>query len=205
MLRSWMPGYDIIEPYENAIPETFSREYQKMIDSRACGDVQPPILQVRDYLNWGASFIKLFINEPDNVKGAKYAEPYADYWLAIAKEANNHTSFFKEKQVIFYDRFVKDKRCRQEICESVGGIYNEDRLGYVPNNGRFSSFDGRDKQGRGYEMDVTNRYKWFMTNDGARFIKYMAMNKEALEYYRDHFELNTEKEELTEKLLLTKT
>ena len=201
MIRSWMPRTCQVDPYENAVPETFSKQYQAMIDSKACGELGPPILQVRDFLNWAASLIKLYTGEGESEKNAKQIHSHSGYWLAVAKEAGGHTSYFKDKHILIYDNFVESRAYRQELCRKIVGIYNESELGYVPNNGRFSSFDGRELQGRGYQMDVTHRYRWFMTPDGERFLGYVAENREAVEYYRDNFELTKEKKKLTEKLL----
>lgn len=79
------------------------------------------------------------------------------YW-AIRDEARDKVRY-KHWIVIHYDEFFKSREYRKQICEELKGEYSERDIDHVPANGHHSSFDGKNFQGKGSQMNVLNRSK----------------------------------------------
>jgi len=77
-------------------------------------------------------------------------------YFQIRQEAVN-PMYFKGSTIIHYDSFVDSAAYRQDICRNFRGDYSEEKLNFVPANGHHSSFDGKEFQGKGSEMNVLNR------------------------------------------------
>jgi len=86
----------------------------------------------------------------------KYIDRICKTYWAIYQEGQQEV-LYKPRIVIHYDEFYESRKYRQGICDKVKGEYSEKLIDYVPANGRFSSFDGRDYQGNGSKMNVLNR------------------------------------------------
>jgi hypothetical protein len=83
----------------------------------------------------------------------------------------------------------------------LDGEYNEDKLDLVPKHGAGSSFDKYNYQGRGNEMKVLERWKWFLTEEGEGYIPYLKHRRNIVQYYAEHFDLEPGQKELAEYIL----
>jgi hypothetical protein len=81
------------------------------------------------------------------------------------------------------------------------GEYNEEKIDFVPHNGPGSSFDKYSYQGKGSEMKVLERWKWFLTEEGEQYIPYLQNRRNIVEYYAEHFDLEPGQKELAEYIL----
>jgi len=196
MVQSWV-WPNVVERYENVYPERFTYHFGQR--DHVIGSMMPPVLVVRDYLNWCASYLKYRCNVPaggpnrfKSINGATL------FWLAITREALRHTCHIDPVVVVYYDEFVLNETYRRDICGQLGGSYDESMIDRVPCAGGYSSFDGRKHERSGSEMDVTNRFKWFFTAEGNYYMKFVRDNMEALEFYAANFMLDDQRRELVE-------
>ena len=144
-------------------------------------------IQLRDYLNFSASWMKYLIGRNQAYRERK-AQNVLDVWHELAMEAFDVTNHIPDKEILFYDHFVKSREYRQMICEKIGGNYNEEMIDFVPNNGHYSSFDSNRYEGIGSKMHVTSRWEWFLTEEGKPFVQYLAAKPEILLFYVKNFE-----------------
>ena len=146
MIESWCPESKMIE-VENVSPKAFSMEYN---------DNGVVILQLRSFKNWIASYVKSNKSQRAVIKNV-------NWWWNVAKEFYSKTNHLKNYKVIkvYYDTFFTDRNYRKAICRELGGSYNEDRINEVGKEGRGSSFDGMEYNGKGQQMNVLERYKGF--------------------------------------------
>lgn len=115
-----------------------------------------------------------------------------DSWLMYAKEFKGETNFLKGFTHIYYDDFFKDKNYRIQICENLGGIYNERKLNVIPKTGNYSTFDNDHYQNDGQNMTkVLERYKNWKP-EHKEFLD-ILFKHDAFEYYLYNFEINEDK------------
>jgi len=126
----------------------------------------------------------------------------ADIWWAIYKEALGETNYVPNKLAVNYDMFVESESYRKSICTKIGGRYNEGILNFVPHAG--SSFDGNTYAGRGTEMKVLERWKWFLTEVGEPFQSYLTLRPGILDFYIQTVEISgdEEKKRFCESLMM---
>jgi len=131
---------------------------------------------------------------------AKYLPTILDKWLVIAEEFLNKTNYLPQFTRVYYDDFFASKKYREEICNKIGGIYNETHLNNVTRAGGFSSFDGNSYQGRGQEMNVL--YRWKQVE--PEYSKYLKILKEhpALEFYMKNFDVSIEEKQFIDSIKL---
>ena len=146
------------------------------------------VISTRDLLNWLASKIKRI---REFKKGITLKESI-DHWTSISKEFLGITSYQQPSINIYYDHFYESEKYRRNICETIGGTYSEEKINYVSWLGLGSSFDGREYDGKGSEMNVLERYKQI---DKDILLRILKMNPEALDIYKNGFPLNDDKKE----------
>ena len=154
MIESWLPDVKI-HNLENVLPETL---HQHDIDGAR------RVIVIREFKNFLASSLKAL-----NIKGDTWDVNIArkiKAYRAIKAEIDE-PKYFGFFTVIEYDKFVEDQEYRKQICKELGGEYNEDKLGIVPNEGNGSSFDGFMYQGVGHKMKTRERYKEILNTDWA--------------------------------------
>jgi hypothetical protein len=114
-----------------------------------------------------------------------------DHWLIISKEFVNETEYIPEFQRLYYDEFVKSRAYRKEICNNLGGEYNENMIEFVPGAGGHSTFDRNKYKDRGSEMEVLERYKLFDSRDDGFLLK--LKEHPAMDFYLKNFEVDKDK------------
>jgi len=199
MLRSWLPG-DKVHKFEGIPPKIYHNRIRTEVWRGAPPKKDQPViavLQLRDFLNYAASLIRHIINNATQDRAAGLF----DTWYAITREAFNDTHYIGEKYRLYYDHFVRSHAYRQGICCILDGEYNEEAIDFVPNGGRGSSFDDFTYQGRGREMKVLERWKWFLTDEGEQYISYLKARKNIVEYYMEHFDPDPGQRELAGYIL----
>jgi len=168
MLKSWLPG-DKVYKFEGIPPKIYHKRIRTEVWRGAPPKKDQPViavLQLRDFLNYAASLIKHIINNATKERAAGLF----DTWYDIALEAFGDTNYIGEKYRLYYDHFVRSYAYRQGICMILEGEYNEEKIDFVPHNGPGSSFDKYSYQGKGSEMKVLDRWKWFTTEQGQGYI-----------------------------------
>lgn len=155
------------------------------------------IIIVRDLLNWLSSYLKMLLNEKIAKKRIELAYDYTSRWERITMEAFNETKFINNKIIINYDDFCSSQEYRKNICEKINGKYNENKLNVVPNNGQYSSFDGKIFQNIGNKMKTNERYKFFIGHEYEEiYFNILKKHPEAIRLYEKYFILNNEQKEL---------
>lgn len=200
MFRSWMGNNGIpFYQFENLRPDEFDKTKQNRLLSAGQEDDGMVFIQIRDYLNWTASWFKYLINRNQAYREAK-AHSILYVWEALLKEAVGITSHINSKHTLLYDRFVLDENYRRSICDLLGARYNENTINKVPHNGNFSSFDGNRFDGLGAKMHVTSRWEWYLTEEGAPFLKYLHAKPEILDLYVEHMSVSDKQLELIQRV-----
>jgi len=150
---------------------------------------------VRDLLNWLSSYMKMKLRKPNN--NMAQIDEYIKLWDLITKEAYGETNHLGDKTIIVYEDFKLHKDYRKSICKNLGGKYNEKMLNHVPHNGKFSSFDGQNLQGKGNKMLTEMRYKHFIgTPYQKMYLDYLRKHSYAVETYLKHMDVDKNKKEL---------
>lgn len=185
VFKSWLGSEWSFHKMEATMPDRFVELVTKNLDLPEYPN-WPVYTVVRDYLNWAASYINLIGLPKGNIADPKQVMRKADIWYAIAQEAFEDTDYIPNKTIIIYDKMVNSQIYRRYICKMIGGTYNEGILNFVPAAG--SSFDGTNYTGRGTEMKVLERWKWFLTEEGKPFQEYLKLRPEIMEYYLDHLD-----------------
>lgn len=120
-------------------------------------------------------------------KADKFLNHQLNIWLFMATEFIGNTNTFSSFIKTYYDEFFLSREYRKNICDKVGGTYNESKLNKVTRAGKYSTFDGEKFQGRAQQMNVLERYKeWKPEHD-----KYLHILREhsALDFYLNNFEI----------------
>ena len=157
MIKSWLPGVKI-QKLENAIPEDL--HYHQVGGKKK-------LIVIRDFKNFLASSLKALTSASpwrENIEGKINA-------YRLIKEEAKHPKYYIHSTVIYYDKFVKDRKYREALCKELGGEYTEEKLNYVPNEGNGSSFNGFELQGKGSEMATRDRHKEILKTEWANIYK----------------------------------
>jgi hypothetical protein len=202
VIRSWFEDDTKVRQFEAVNPVDFPAAFERRLRWNPVNPADPVhnVLQVRDYLNWAASWTKYNLRSGHAYRKQKVVQLF-DNWLAITKEAFNETSYLGNKVVLLYDHFAQNEAYRKSVCLLLDGDYNEEMINFVPKGGMGSSFDSYNKQGNGSEMDVLSRWKWFLTEEGSEYIDYLKVKKNILEYYVDKFDLSSGQSNLVNEIL----
>jgi hypothetical protein len=129
-------------------------------------------------------FINRRLNAPPPTKKIDMA---LNNWLENAKELKGVTSFLPDFTGIYYDEFVRSKEYRMDICSKLGGKYSEDKLNFVPQMGRYSTWDGSTYQWKGSKMKVFERYKNWKDED-RHYLKPLK-DHPAMDFFINNFDL----------------
>jgi len=190
MIQEWLPDVEI-QDMENA-------RGRKM---RAVPKDSVVVLQMRDLLNWMASYTMSCLG-----KGRMRVEVF-DFerrrrnmmrlWRPIAYEyygVTHHLNVNKNKVFhVFYDDFFKSPAARRLLCRQLGGVYTENKLNQVDHGGCGSSFDGMGYNGRAQEMDTLTRYAQGHERL-QRFYRYvLEKDPKLLRFYKQYQHPNKQK------------
>lgn len=201
IIRSWFEFDTTLHQFEAIKPVDFLLAFeQRTRRNWNETDTVSNVLQVRDFLNFAASWTKYNLRSGHAYKSRKVTDLF-DIWLCVSKEAFNDTAYIGDKIVLLYDQFVQNEAYRKSVCMLLDGDYTEEKINFVPNGGMGSSFDQYSKQGNGSEMNVLNRWEWFLTEEGSEYIPYLKMKKNILEYYTDKFDLSHGQSNLVNEIL----
>jgi hypothetical protein len=142
MIQSWNPILEIVD-LENISPERAADVYNLQ-----SGKV---VLVTRDLLNWYASRKRGSIT---------YSLSPLPPWEQITAEFYYLTQYLLGYGAvrIKYEDFFTSAEYRHSICDVLGGVYNEKKLGFMPPGGRGSSFSRLEYQGRAQELGTLTRY-----------------------------------------------
>jgi len=123
---------------------------------------------------------------------------FLDRWLLMGKEWIGETNYMPEFTRIYYDDFFRSQEYRKEICNEIGGQFNENRLNFVTPMGKYSTFDEDKFQGRAQQMKVLERYNQWL----PRHRHYLNTLKEheALEFYMNNFELTQDQKKFIDNI-----
>ncbi len=145
MMKSWLDGIPISD-LEGWSPRDLVARFG--VTDLMDGII---VLQIRDLLNWYASYTR---------GHHRFRVGAIPTWESAAQEFYFPEVLNRFKVVrLSYDDFADSKKYRMDICNQLGGIYNEKKLNSVPNAGSGSTFDGLDYDLRGSEMQTRTRYK----------------------------------------------
>ena len=152
MIKSWGP-YDEVMPLTNVEPHLL---YQHDITGVR------KVIVIRDFKNFLASSLKAlnFYGETWKVNIARKIKAYR----TIVEEIKM-PKYYRPHTVIYYDIFIRERDYRKKICQELGGEYTEDKLGFVPNEGNGSSFDGFEYQGIGQRMKNRQRHEQILETE----------------------------------------
>lgn len=115
------------------------------------------LLVLRDPFNLLASVIR---DRGGEISTWKYAG-ICSIWKQYAREALNETSFLENKICVLYDHWFGDRQYRDQLARQFGLTNCDMGLLTVPPNGRGSSFDGLQFDGKAQEMSVLVRWREF--------------------------------------------
>jgi len=202
MFNTWVNGYEPKIPFylfENTNLKNWVQTKHEHVLKDGKPDNGIVFLQTRDYLNFAASWFKYLLRkEPDYVYERLIQSLYA--WYNITREGLGDTNIIEHKSLLSYDLFVKSRIYRKSICSMAGAHYSEEDIDWMPSK-QHSSFDGLEYRGRGSEMKVGERWRWFFTEEGKCFTKHIRQHIKILDYYIENFELSREKTELINEIL----
>jgi hypothetical protein len=203
VIQSWLGSNWQVFAMESSYPWDFEDSARIEFHLTDYTEDWPVFVLTRDYLNWFASWIKMTKGDVPESRDPRQTMLWADRWKVIHEEAIGTTSHIPNKVTICYDAFVEEREYRWEICNLIGGTYNEGILNFVPGTG--SSFHGRfEMQGRGREMKVLERWKWLLTEEGKPYQEWLALRPDVLEYYMDNWGWDKEKKEFCDIILQKK-
>lgn len=154
LVREWVTSYHVVDQ-ENVDPRSFQQS----------GVV---LLQMRDLLNWTASYVMLLARRqgipPEQVPPTRVVHGFRALYYPIMKEYYSVTQHLSSQVVrVYYDDFISSRRYRELICLRLGGTYRERSLSRVDENGGGSSFTGQALDGQAHLMEVLTRYRQLPT------------------------------------------
>lgn len=203
MLSSWVQPGDNVWQFEAVPPNVWKNRLAQRVWKGLPPNKDDQVItfiQLRDYLNFAASWTKYMINHGNAYEPRRVVKLF-EIWHEMALEAHNETNYIPDKHILDYDRFVADEPYRRTICDLMGGIYSEEMIDFVPKGGMGSTFDKFKYQDNGREMQVRERWKWFLTEEGQYYHSYLGAKPEILRYYLDHFETSEEQRKLATEIL----
>lgn len=171
MIKSWnIKNY---HDFENVNPASFGKRDGLIV------------LQVRDMLNWYASYWK-------QQKGIRMVKVY----LQIAREFFGKTDHLRDHKVfrVYYDHFVSNIDERKKLCHDLGGVYSDNMFSRVTDNGGGSSFSGVEKDGTAQSMNVLTRYMQVP----KEIYKELFRDSRTLDFYLEYMATDKTKKFLSE-------
>ncbi len=131
---------------------------------------------LRDPYNQFASRLK-WETVRTHLKGTQLTKKGIKQWISHAKEYLGITSYLDNKILINYNEWFSNVDYRKKISRQLG-LNFKNNISTVPKFGGGSSFDLKKFNGKGSEMKVLERWKYYR-ND-SRFLK-LLKNKELTE------------------------
>ena len=167
MIKSWCPD-DTLVDLENLSPAHFRPTSGEFVI----------VLQIRDLLNWYASYM-----QDKKFGGVKILRATFD----LVQEFYQPQYLKKYKVVrVFYDDFFSGADYRKRVCAELDGVYNEKMLNTVMDNGKGSSFSGIEMDGKAQDMPVLTRYKMISPSKyKALYRRYPGLIKLYLQHTTD--------------------
>jgi hypothetical protein len=164
------------------------------------------ILHTRDLLNWFSSYLYFrsasHNNRVKNLKGR--LRHGVQCWHEIGKEYFGETDYLGGEFIrVFYDDFFAREDYRKDVCDCLGGEYNERVLNELPNAGRYSSFDGDRLQGSAQDMLTLKRYE-MVDPTLHHYFQLLSEIPGVLDLYTTYMPINQDKNEFL-KLCLSET
>jgi hypothetical protein len=205
-IRSWFPekGKVKVHQFEAVEPSLWDARVRHRIYRGLVVDNSHEVIavvQVRDFLNFAASWTKYMIRRGNAYKEKGVTKLY-EIWYNIAREALNETSYIRNnKYVLMYDLFVQNEEYRRSLCSILDGEYTETVKDLVPDGGLGSTFDSFNFQGNGSQMKVLDRWEWFNTEEGEYYKRLLKSFPEILKYYQSNFDLTPGQSKLVSELL----
>ena len=131
------------------------------------------VIVLRDPYNQFASRLQWEIVRP-HLKGTQLTKKGTKQWISHAKEYLGITSYLDNKILINYNEWFTEIEYRKNISKQLGLSF-KNNISAVPKFGGGSSFDLKRFNGKGSEMKVLERWKYYR-ND-RRYLK-LLKNKE---------------------------
>lgn len=143
--------------YEDKILN-FSKSFCKNADVLGKRKVYNVIV-IRDPFNLFASrFVKRLKRQRQSLPPVKLWKHYAYEYLGI-------TNYIPNKILINYNLWFSNIKYRKRLSKKFGVKFTDKGKDKVPRHGHGSSFDFRNYDGRGSEMDVLNRWRNLIGNE----------------------------------------
>jgi len=197
---SWDKQDIIYQNWENERPLIYEAKLKRY--NMVNNDKILVAVLTRDYLNWLASYIimisETFYNNPqwDTRKYPPIQDTIlqtVDAWEHITKEYFGITNYIPSSIKILYDDFFKDRMYRRNICDKMGGEYNENYLNVITQAGGGSSFDKFNYQKNAQQMNPYNRYLEIIDTEYKDiYIEILKKKYNVLKLYLKKFDVNDE-------------
>jgi len=161
VIHSWFDYKPELVHMTNALPENIV-EYGLENEDKL-------IIVIRDFPNFLASSLKSYLDF-HGAESGKWAVSIAHKikaYKAILKYAMHPEKYYYPDVIISYQWFAKSRTYREAICKKLGGIYTEERLGFVSSEGNGSSWDKLSYQGKGNEMRTGDRAEQILETEWA--------------------------------------
>ncbi|HBL10233.1 MAG TPA: hypothetical protein DD379_02125 [Cyanobacteria bacterium UBA11162] len=149
------------------------------------------LVVIRDPFNLLASRFK-----NQNLKRRFPNDMFSDLWIAYAQEYLGETNYLKNKVVVNYNNWFRDKEYRKQLASQLNIEFSDAGINEVKVQGGGSSFDGLQFHGQATNMDILNRWKHFSENPEFRKL---LNNKKLIEYSERIFGYIEGTESLLEK------
>ncbi len=121
------------------------------------------LLILRDPFNMAASMYRK-LQEGSDVYMKVYSsnQNIMTLWLDYAKEFLGETNYLKHNKIVVnYNEWCLNRDYRQQISKKLGLEFSDAGFNIVKGYGGGSSFDGKNMDGKAFQMDTMNRWKVF--------------------------------------------
>ena len=153
----------LIYNYEDySLPEILEPRFERKHDwyvGKSARRIE--LLILRDPFNLLASRLKKgFIS----VKSTRVN--FTDLWVAYAKEFLGETNFLPYQKVcVSYNHWIQDIDYRRDIAQQLGLTFTDAGFNQVARRAGGSSFDGTSHDGDPSKMDLTGRWRHYLSDD----------------------------------------
>jgi len=122
-----------------------------------------------------ARYDVIIIRDPFNLLASRIKKNYLtvkaknktviELWLEYAQEYLGETQYLKNQKItINYNQWFRDITYRQQIAAKLQLEFTDAGINTVHGCGGGSSFEGRELNGKGNQMDVENRWQYYQEN-----------------------------------------
>ena len=145
-------------PLEKIVHSGFERKHDWYVGKSAR---RIDLLIMRDPFNLLASRLrKGFVS----VKSTQTS--FTDLWVSYAKEFLGETNqLAQEKVCVSYNHWIQDVDYRRGIAQQLGLTFTDEGFNQVARRAGGSSFDGTQHNGDPSKMDLTGRWRHYLSND----------------------------------------